>query len=966
MYRTILSIKDGWFHQAEHAGSSETSADADSLSPLIRTKLSLPRICRAVIPRTRLIERLNAGLSGKVTLLSAPTGFGKTTLLVKWLETRDRPMAWLSLDENDNELSVFVHYLTAALQTVFPDACQGTLGLLSAPTRPPNTADCGSSLSGRLSEVSTKCVLPFTEPDHANSVDSVSKEPDDRNKTLASRQAGREEKAQQFPPPDHVATLFTNDLADLPEDIILVLDNYHTIHNDVIHTLLDLVIRYIPPQVHLVLATRSDPPLPLAQWRAQGQLNEFHGADLRFTRDETEAFLARLLGDELPREVARTLEEQTEGWIAMLRLAALSLRGASNRTLLVEDLRTHPDRYVSSYLVEEILAQQAPTIQELLLRMSILDQFCPALCEAIISGDDVHDNVQAYLDGLQRANALIVPLDDQHGWFRFHPLFKRLLEQRLQERFSQEKIATLHRRASSWYATQGLTQEAIEHTLAAGDLTEAAHLVEVRLLRAIEQEQWAQMERWLHLLPEELIQGRPGLLVARAWILEVRGLLEGVPRLLTAAEQLIETSRSSVTDLDESQIKVLRALIALSWSLIQHVRGQTQESLQSARSALQSVPSGREQSTNLNGAARLLFAQASIYLNAGKLQQVEQTSRHLLRLAQDANLAMSQYWAHWLLGYVHYEWNQLNAAEYHFSAVVTNIQSAHCWTVREAMYGLALVYQAQGLRTEAKETTDDLLELLRGQNNICDLLRAYSFQAQLELLQDEVESAVQWVEMVGEQWVLDPITSFEVPPITKAWMLLARGDELDIAQGQKLLATLLRYVESIHNTRKTIQVLALQALAYDLQDCVTEALDALEHAIALAYPGGFIRTFANLPPLVRLLQELRKRRKARQMIDRKLDAYLQRLLVAMSPLNSPPVSKEDLMRQEGLEPLTDRELQILYLLDKDLTNKEIARRLVVTAGTVKVHTNNVYRKLSVNNRRSAVALSKALGLLTAD
>jgi LuxR family maltose regulon positive regulatory protein len=827
----------------------------------------------------------------------------------------------------------------------------------------------------------------------------VSKEPADRNKALASRQPEREVKSQQFPPPDHVATLLTNDLADVPEDIILVLDNYHTIHNDVIHTFLDLVIRYIPSQVHLVLATRSDPPLPLAQWRAQGQLNEFHGADLCFTHDETEAFLARLLGDELPREVARTLEEQTEGWIAMLRLAALSLRGASNRTMLVEDLRTHPDRYVSSYLVEEILAQQAPTTQELLLRMSILDQFCPALCEATIGSDNAHDDVQAYLDWLERANAFIAPLDDQHGWFRFHPLFKRLLDQRLQERFSQEKIAALHRRASSWYATQGLTQKAIEHTLAAGDLTEAAHLVEARLLPAIEQEQWAQMERWLHLLPEELIQGRPGLLVARAWILEVRGLLEGVPRLLTAAEQLIETSDSSATVLDESQVKVLRALIALSWSLIQYVRGQTQTSLQSARSALQWVPPGevyvanlvlhyqalsnqltgnedaahfelnnalREQSTNLYGAARLLFAQASIYLHAGKLQQVEQTSRHLLRLAQDANLAMSQYWAHWLLGYVHYEWNQLNAAEYHFSAVVTNVQSAHCWTVREAMYGLALVYQAQGLRTEAKETTDDLLELLRGQNNICDLLGAYSFQAQLELLQDEVESAAQWVEMVGEQWVLDPMTSFEVPPITKARMLLARGDEPDIAQGQKLLATLLRYVESIHNTRKTIQVLALQALAYDLQDCTTEALDALEHAIALAYPGGFIRTFANLPPLVRLLQELRKRRKARQTIDTKLDAYLQRLLVAMSPLNSPAASKEDLMRQEGLEPLTDRELQILCLLDKDLTNKEIARRLVVTAGTVKVHTNNVYRKLSVNNRRSAVALSKALGILTAD
>jgi LuxR family maltose regulon positive regulatory protein len=220
--------------------------------------------------------------------------------------------------------------------------------------------------------------------------------------------------------------------------------------------------------------------------------------------------------------------------------------------------------------------------------------------------------------------------------------------------------------------------------------------------------------------------------------------------------------------------------------------------------------------------------------------------------------------------------------------------------------------------------------------------------------------------MVGEQWMRGPMTSLEVPPITKAWMLLARGDELSILHGQKLLATLLRYVESIHSTRKTIQVLALQALAYDLQDCLTEALDVLERAIALAYPGGFIRTFANLSPLVRLLRELRKRRKARQIIDRKLDAYLQHLLVAMSPIYSSAASKEDLIRQEGFEPLTYRELQILRLLDQDLTNKEIARKLVVTAGTVKVHTNNVYRKLSVNNRRSAVALSKALGILATD
>ena len=937
MHRTNPSVKGGRLNFSVANGDPGiVGSSAWYDCPLIRTKLCHPRIGSDVIPRTHLIKRLNAGLSSKITLLSAPNGFGKTTLLVKWLETCDRQAAWLTLDENDNDLSTFIHYLTAALQTVFPDACRATTSLLKAP----------------------QSLLP-----------------------------------------DQVATLFTNDLADVPEDIILVLDNYHTIHQDAVHTLLDFLIRYIPPQVHLVLSTRSDPPLPLASWRVQGYLNEFYGVDLHFTLDETEAFLAQIVGDELPQETVSILAEQTEGWIAMLRLAAHSLRSASDRVTLVESLRSHPDRYVSSYLLEEILAQQAPATLELLKQLSILDRFCAALCEATIGTNSPRQNVQAFLESLERTNVFIFPLDDQAGWYRFHPLFRCILEQRLQECFSKREIAALQRRAGSWYAAQGCIKEAIEFALAAGDLIEAAHLVEAQFRRALEQEQWVQMENWLHLLPEKLIQSRPCLLVTRAWILEVHGQLEGVPGLLTVAGENLETSDSSAADLEDSQVRFLRAVIALLWSRFQHVTGQPQASMESARFALEWIAPGevylvnlalyyqslanqltghedvaqfelnnalREPSTNLNGTARLLFAQAFIYLNAGKLRQVEQASRHLLRLAQEANLPVSQNWAHWLLGYVHYEWNQLDTAEYHFSMVVANMHHAHHHTVCEAMYGLALIYLAQGLPARAKETTDALLETLREQNNICALLGAYSFQGQLALLQDEVESAEQWVEMVGEHWVAGPMTSFEVPPITKAWTLLAGGDESSIAQGQKLLATLLRYVESIHNTPKTIQVLALQALAYDLQDCMTKALDVLERAITLAYPGGFIRTFANLPPLVKLLRVLRKRRKSRQTINRKLDAYLQSLLVAMSPMSLSAVSKEDLMRREGLEPLTDRELQILHLLDMDLTNKEIARKLVVTAGTVKVHTNNVYRKLSVNNRRSAVALSKALGILAAD
>ena len=904
-------------------------------SSLLRAKLYRPRPSSDVIPRARLIERLNAGLSGKVTLLSTPVGFGKTTLLTAWVETIARPTAWLSLDDNDNELRVFVHALTAALQTVFPDAFQATASLL---------------------------------------------------------------KASRFPSPDHVATLFINDLADVPEDVILVLDDYHTIHTSEIHALLDFLIEHLPSQLHLVLATRFDPPLPLARWRARGHLTELRRADLRFTLQETQAFLVGVLGKEAAYETAMALEERTEGWIAMVRLAALSLRNTSDAASFMQRLRHAPDRNMSRYLVEEVLDQLAPAVQELLVRTSILDQFCAELCAVVMGSDASYEQVQATLDWVEGSNLFLVPLDDRQGWYRFHQLFQQVLQQRLQAHISTEELATLHRRASAWYARQGLIQEAIEHALVAGDVSGVTNLVEAQFLWAFEQEQWAPLDRWLHLLPEDQIQGSPGLLVARAWILQAHGQLADFPRLLTAAELLLATTDSGVGVVGDPKSRLLRALIAILWSQFQYRTGQAQASLESARSALDWIPPGqeyvasyakqwlaaynqasgqedvalvelqqalRDHSTHRNSTARLLFAQAWIYLAAGKLPQLEQTARHLLRLAQDADLALSHYWAHWWLGVVYYEWNDLDAAVYHCSVVIANQHLASFWAVQAAMGVLALAYQGQGLATRAQETARALLEWVQEQHNMRELVTAYAFQARLALLQDEVEEASQWLEMAGEQEVQGPMMFLEDPPITTAWMLLAQGDAPSVARGQALLTHLLQHVEAIHSTRKTINVLALQAWAYDLQGRMPEALAVLERALALARPGGFLRTFADLPPLVKVLQELRKRRKTHLTVDKKLDTYLQLILVAMSPPASQAVSKEKLLQQEGIEPLTARELHILRLLDKDLTNKEIARELVVTPGTVKVHTTNVYRKLSVNNRRAAVTLAKALGLLAA-
>ena len=915
-----------------------TAASSGSLSSLIRTKLYRPRSGSDVIPRTRLIERLNAALGGEITLVCAPAGFGKSTLLAQWVQTIDRPNAWLSLDEHDNELPVFVQSLAAALQTAFPDAFEATTALLKAP---------------------------------------------------------------RILPPDQIATLLINELADVPDDVILVLDDYHRIHNREVHTLLELLVEYLPLQLHLVLICRSDPPLPVARWLAKGRLNELRGTDLRFTPEETEAFLTCMLGSETARETAGALDERTEGWIAALRLAALSLRGTSDRASFLEHLDGYAARSISSYLVGEILAQQAQEVQELLERSSILEQFCAESCAAVMGSDISHEQVQATLDWLERANLFLVPLDKRQRWYRFHHLFQGLLQQRLQTHCSQEELATLHRRARTWYARQGLIEEAIRHALLAGDASRAMQLVEAQFFQAFEQEQLALVEHWLRLLPEEQIQGSPFLLAARAWISQARGQLQELPRLLTAAQQLLASGDRDMSDAHDPHdppFRLLRGLMATLWSLFHFFTGQTQASLESARSALAWIPPGeehmfshanfyfvlsnqatgheevalaavqqalREQATGLSSFARLLFAQAYVSLAMGKLPHVEHTARHLLHIAREAELVISQNYASWLLGLVHYEQNQLDEAAYHFSAVIANQHQAHFWVVQDALCGLALTYQAQGLGIQARETAHRLLELAQEQHTIRELMVAFAFCARLALLQNEVEEASQWLEMAGEQEVWGPMFFLEDPPVTEVRLLLAKGDEMSIAEGQVLLTQLLQLVKAMHNTRKTIQVLALQAWAYDLEGRETEALEVLERALALARPRGFIRTFADLAPLAKLLHELRKHRKARNEVDKNLDAYLLGILAAMDQEPAQAGSKEDLLVREGLEPLTRRELQILNLLDTDLTNKEIARELVVTTETVKLHTKHVYRKLSVNNRRAAVTLARALGLLAA-
>src|SRR5579884_1478708 len=902
----------------------------DRAEGLVQAKLQRPVLSEDLLVRQRLIARLQSGLPGRLTLLCAPAGFGKSTLLAHWAARCGRPVAWLALEPGDQDLAVFVRLVLAALRTCFPTACPATARLLAS---------------------------------------------------------------QQGLDIEPLAAALLADLAALPGEALLVLDDYQFMQRDGVQRLLAALLEHLPPRLHLALACRWDPPLPLVRWRARGWLQEVRGAELCVTEQETEAVLAALVGGERARASARVVWQRTEGWVALVRLAALGLRQAADAAAYLQHWSSVPDSASRRYLLEEVLLQQPQRVQQVLLGTALLKQFNESLCARLLEGEESRESVAGLLGWMEQAQLVEPRQEGEPGWYRYRVLLRQVLEQRVREEWSAAEVACWHRRASEWYASRGEIVEAVEQAQAAGEGERAVQLVEGQVRRLLEEERVEEMEGWLERLEEEQREGSAALLLARAWLKHVHGRLMELPGLLMTAEQRLDFQFRDAGDPDNAKYWFLRAFLAHVWSQFQFFTGQIEASLESAHSALEWIPpeyeyiashalsilalsrqaSGqqdvalfelnkalRDQSARHSVTARLLFTQAIIYLNAGKLQQAEQTARHLLQVARQADLALSQTWAHLLLGVVHYEWNQLDMAVNHFNTVIANRHHAHFFAVRDALCGLALTYQAQGLSSQAKEIARTLLEWVLEQQNMRELVTVYAFQAQLALLQEDVESAEIWSVMARDQSVPGSILFFDC---TEAHLLLARGDEPGAVQAQALLSQRLQHAESSHNRRMTIKVLAMQAWAYRIQGHETEALKALKRALTLAHSGRFIRTFADLPSLVRMLPELRKPRKAQQMIDAPLAAYLQQIRMAFKSESSRPVSEEVRLQQEGPELLTNRERQILGLLNRNLTNKEIARELVVTPGTVKVHTNSIYRKLSVNNRRSAIMLARSLGIL---
>ena len=902
---------------------------------ILATKLYIPPARSKIVPRHRLIEQLNKGLHHRLTLISAPAGFGKTTLVSEWIVGCERPAAWVSIDEGDSDPISFLTYLISAMQTI--------------------NAGIGSE------------VLEIIQ-------------------------------ASQLPPIESILTTLLNEISTIPNEFVLVLDDYHLIDARLVDDTLTFLLEHLPPQMHVVITTREDPNFPLARFRARNQLTELRVTDLRFTPSEAAEFLNQVMGLSLSAKDVAALETRTEGWIAGLQLAALSMQGHQDIPGFIQAF-AGDHRYIVDYLVEEVLRRQPESIRNFLLQTSILDRINGPLCDAVIG----QPGAKALLETLQRGNFFLIPLDDKRHWYRYHHLFAEVLHMHLMTE-QPDQIPVLHRRASEWYEQNDSTPEAIHHALAAQDFDRVADLIE-RVLPILQQSrQEPALLVWLKALPDELFQNRPVLSVHYAGTLLQNGQLDGVESRLRDAERWLVVP----ADLHERPIYVyeeefqrLPAFVAMYHAAIALAQGDVVNATKHARKVLELA---REDDEFPRGAASSLLGLASwasgdletayrmfadgmsylqkvgfisdviggsvtladIRITQGRLREAMSIYERGLELAtkQGAPALRGAADMHVGMSGLYYERNELNIAEQHllkskelgeFNGLPKN---PYRWRV-----AMAQIRETQGNLDGALDLLDEAEKLYMG--DFSPNVRPISaLKARVWVKQGKLEKALDWARTQKLSIEEEPSYLREFEQITFARILLSQHQSdhsislLHDAMG--LLERLLKAAEEGGRIGSVIEILTLQALAHQMQEDIPAALPSLERALKLAEPEGYMRIFIDEGSSVaELIREANARGITPNYTRKLLSAFEledQGLDVETAP-SAAPVSTS------LIEPLSQRELDILRLFKTELSGPEIAHELVIALSTVRTHTKSIYSKLNVNDRRAAVKRAAELNLI---
>ncbi len=899
------------------------------LDPLLATKLYIPALRSHRVPRPRLTARLEAGTAGPLTLLSAPAGFGKSTLLAEWIHHGGRRVAWVSLDEGDNDPVRFLDYAVAALRTLHAGLGEDALTLLR----------------------------------HARSPTAEELEP--------------------------ILTSLLNEIDAAAEDLVIVLDDYHAIDGAAVHQTVQFLLDRLPPRLHLVIATRVDPPLHLSRLRARGQLAELRARDLRFTSQEAADFLNQAMGLALSTADVEALEERTEGWAVGLQMAALSLAGRRDVGGFIEQF-TGSHRFVLDYLTDEVLNRQPEAVRDFLLRTSILTRLSAPLCDALLDKPDS----QAVLESLDAANLFLIPLDDTRTWYRYHHLFGTLLRHQLERREGKGGVAALHERAGEWYAANGWPEDALEHALAAGALDRATELISRHALPRLMRADAGTVIRWLRSLPVEWLDRRPALRLTYAWALVSQFELRDAEEQLRAAERALAADPGLALDLD---VEILRGLLT-------RTANRPREAIDLYRRALQRLP---EEGHFLRGllflelamaslmidelpaaeesleAARVANAQAGntfgilisewnlaeIRIAQGRLHEALALARQSLRLAEEGgSKAPGAAMAHGVMAAIRREWNDLPAAvELAGRSWELGKQGQIASGLLVGSFAMAGALHSLGDFPGALAALDRAEEILSraGQPSFLEIIHALRAGIQLARSRAEgdregLEAATRWARAAGllDGWREELAERFpgihrrEFPFLVAARVLLARGET---AAALDLLRPLLAMAERSGRVHSTIEILVLEALARAVRGEGEGALAPLRRALSLAEPGGFVRIFVDAGP--ELAGLIRQTAPGAVSPD-----YARRLAEAFGPAEAaaavPPATVRELA-----EPLSEREVEVLRLIATGLSNADVGRKLFIAPSTVKKHLENIYAKLGTRNRTQAIARAREGGVL---